>query len=76
MYKIDNYNRAIAIDRYVTDVVGGLHFLETKEMLKDSLIEKKQQLSDEDLEYEIMRHDPQILSDIYIEEILEEVQHA
>lgn len=73
MNKIDSYNRSMAIERYVTDIVGGLHFLETKEMLKDLLIEKKQQLDNDTLEHEIMRHDPLLLTDIYIEEILQEV---
>jgi hypothetical protein len=76
MYKIDNYNRETVIERYVTDIVGGLHFLETKEMLKDCLIKDKRSLTDDELELEIMRHDPGILSDIYLEEILEEVQHV
>lgn len=73
MYKIDNYNRETVIERYVTDIVGGLHFLETKEMLKDYLMKNKRSLTDNELEIEIMRHDPQILGDIYLEEILEEV---
>ena len=76
MYKVDNYNRDIVIERYVTDIVGSLHFLQTKEMLKDYLIKEKQSLTDDELEFEIMRHDPQLLSDIYLEEILEEVQHV
>lgn len=76
MYKIDNFNRDLIIERYVTDIVGGLHFLETKERLKELLLEQKHHLSDEDLEYEIMRHDPGLMSDIYIEEIMEEVSHA
>lgn len=73
MYKIDNYNRETVIERYVSDIVGSLHFLETKEMLKDCLLEKKRQLDDEELEIEIMRHDPMLMTDIYIEEILQEV---
>lgn len=76
MNKIDSYNREIVIERYVTDIVGGLHFLETKEMLKDLLIDKKRELDNESLEYEIMRHDPLLLTDIYIEEILQEYNHA
>ena len=76
MYKVDNYNRDIVIERYVTDIVGGLHFLETKEILKQCLMKDKQSLTDDELEFEIMRHDPQLLSDIYLEEILEEVQNA
>jgi hypothetical protein len=76
MYKVDNYNRDIVIERYVTDIVGGLHFLETKEILKQCLMKDKQSLTDDELEFEIMRHDPQLLSDIYLEEILEEVQHV
>ncbi len=76
MYKIDNFNRGIIIERYVDDIVGGLHFLETKERLKDCLLQQKHQLDNEDLEVEIMRHDPGLLTDIYIEEIVEEVAHA
>lgn len=76
MYKIDNFNRGIIIERYVDDIVGGLHFLETKERLKDCLLHQKHQLDNEDLEIEIMRHDPGLLTDIYIEEIVEEVAHA
>lgn len=76
MYKIDNFNRETIIERYVTDIVGGLHFLETKEMLKNCLIDKKRSLDNDDLEMEIMRHDPGLLSDIYLEEFLEEVQHV
>jgi len=73
MNKIDSFNREMVIDRYVTDIVGGLHFLETKEMLKNCLIESKRQLSNDDLEIEIMRHDPMLMTDLYISEILEEV---
>lgn len=73
MYKIDDYNREQVIERYVTDIVGNLHFLDTKEMLKNCLIEKKQALDDDELEIEIMRHDPMLLTDIYIEEILQEI---
>jgi len=73
MYKIDNFNRETIIERYVTDIVGGLHFLETKEMLKNCLIDKTRSLDNNELEIEIMRHDPMLLSDIYLEEILEEV---
>lgn len=76
MYKIDNYNRETVIDRYVTDIVGGLHFLESKEMLKDCLMHNKRSLTNEELEIEIMRHDPGLLTDIYLEEILEEAQHV
>lgn len=76
MYKIDNFNRGIIIERYVDDIVGGMHFLETKERLKDCLLHQKHQLDNEDLEVEIMRHDPGLLTDIYIEEIVEEVAHA
>jgi hypothetical protein len=73
MYKIDSFNREMIIERYVTDIVGDLHFLETKEMLKKFLIDKKRSLSNDELEIEITRHDPLLLSDIYLEEILEEV---
>jgi hypothetical protein len=76
MHKIDNYNRESIIDRYVIDIVSGLHFLEAKEMLKDYLIHNKRLLTNEDLEIEIMRHDPGLLTDIYLEEILEEAQHV
>jgi hypothetical protein len=69
MYKIDNYNRNIIIERYVDDIVGGLHFLETKERLKDCLLQQKQTMSDDNLEIEIMRHDPGLLTDIYIEQM-------
>lgn len=72
MYKIDSFNRETVIDRYVTDIVGGLHFLETKEMLKELLIDKKRELDNDTLEYEISRHDPLLLTDLYIEEILQE----
>lgn len=73
MNKIDYCNREQVIDRYVTDIVGGLHFLETKEMLKNCLIERKRELDNEELEVEIMRHDPMLLTDLYIEEILQEI---
>lgn len=73
MNKVDYYNRDQVIERYVTDIVGGLHFLETKEMLKNCLMDKKQQLDNEELEIEIMRHDPMLLTDLYIEEILQEI---
>lgn len=76
MNKIDNYNRNIIIERYVDDIVGRLHFLETKERLKDCLLEQKDTLSNDDLEFEIMRHDPGLLTDVYIEQMLEEVSHA
>lgn len=76
MFKIDNFNRDIVIERYVDDIVGSLHFLEIKERLKECLLKEKAQISNEDLELEIMRRDPEILRDIYIEEIMEESIHA
>ena len=76
MYKIDNFNRDILIERYVTDIVGGLHFLETKEMLKDILMQQKHQLNNDELECEIMRHDPGLMTDVYVEEIMEGVGYA
>ena len=76
MYKIDDFNREIIIDRYVDDIIGNLHFLETKELLKDHLLTEKHKLTNEELEYEVTRHAPEILSDIYIEEMIEGVYHA
>lgn len=76
MYKIDSFNREFVIDRYVDDIVGGLHFLETKERLKEYLLKDKHELDNDLLEREIMRHDPDLLRDIYIEEISQEVSHA
>jgi hypothetical protein len=76
MYKIDNFNRELIIERYVDDIVGRLHFLEVKEHLKDCLLQQKYSLNNEDLEIEIMRHDPGLMTDIYLEETLEEVSHA
>lgn len=76
MYKIDNYNRSYIIERYVTDIVGGMNFLDIKSRLKDKLLEEKHNLTNEELEYEIMRHDPNLLSDIYIEEMMKEITHA
>ena len=73
MNKIDYYNRETILERYVTDIVGNLHFLETKERLKNCLIEQKRELSNDELEIEIMRHDPMLMTDLYIEEILQEV---
>lgn len=76
MYKIDNYNRDMIINRYVDDIVGSLHFLEIKERYKDLLLKQKYDMSDDDLELEIMRHDPGLFTDIYLEQLMEEVQHA
>lgn len=72
MNNIDNYNRELVIERYVTSLVGSLNFIETKEMLKDLLIEKKSLIDDHSLEREILDHDPFLLTDLYIEEILQE----
>lgn len=74
MYKIDNFNRDLIIERYVDDIVGGLHFLETKERLKDCLLQQKYQLNNDDLEVEIMRHDPDLLRDVYIEEMIDTLE--
>ena len=76
MYKIDNYNRNYVIERYVDDIVGSMHFLDIKSRLKDFLLQDKYSLSNEELEYEIIRHDPSLMSDIYIEELMEEVVNA
>lgn len=76
MYKIDNYNRNYVIERYVDDIVGSMHFLDIKSRLKDFLLQDKYSLSNEELEYEIMRHDPSLMSDIYIEELMGEVVNA
>lgn len=69
MYKIDNFNRDLIIERYVDDIVGGLHFLEVKERLKSCLLQQKQSLTNDELEIEISRHDPNVLVDLYIEEM-------
>lgn len=69
MNKIDSYNRNLAVERYVEDIVAPLHLLECKEMLKDLLRWQKRELSNSELEIEISRHDPGLLSDIYSEEI-------
>ena len=76
MNKVDNFNRNLIIERYVDDIVGSLHFLEIKERLKNCLLQQKHYLSNEDLELEIMRHDPGLLTDLYIEEMMEEVANA
>jgi hypothetical protein len=73
MYKIDNFNKDLITERYVDDIVNKLHFIEVKERLKDCLLQQKCKLSNEDLELEIMRHDPELLTDIYLEETLEGV---
>lgn len=69
MNKIDNYNRNLAINRYVDDIVAPLHYLEAKEMLKELLLIQKRQLSNEELENEIMRHDSGLFTDIYSQEL-------
>lgn len=69
MFKIDNFGRELVLERYVDDIVGGLHFLDMQERLKNCLIEQKRQLSNEELETEISRHDPNLLKDLYIEEM-------
>ncbi len=76
MNKVDNFNRNLIIERYVDDIVGSLHFLDIKERLKNCLLQQKHYLSNEDLELEIMRHDPGILTDLYIEQMMEEVANA
>lgn len=69
MFKIDNFGRELVLERYIDDIVGGLHFLDMQERLKNCLIEQKRQLSNEELETEISRHDPNLLKDLYIEEM-------
>ena len=76
MYKIGNYNRDIIIERYVDDIVGGMDFLETKQKLKSYLMKEKYEMSDDDLEWEIIRRDPSLFGDLYVDELLEEVLHA
>jgi hypothetical protein len=68
MYKIDDYNKEYIIERYVNDIISKMHFLDIKSRLKNYLLRDKHNLSLEVLETEIMRHDPKLLSDIYIEE--------
>jgi len=75
MYKIDNSNRDLIIERYVDDIVGGLHFLEVKERLKALLIKEKMTLDNDYLEIEVQRHDPNLLVDIYLEEIVQGGYH-
>lgn len=69
MYKIDDFGRELVIERYVDDIVGSLHFLDMQEKLKNCLIEQKRQLTNNQLECEISRHDPHLLRDLYIEEM-------
>lgn len=73
MYKVDNYNRNLILERYVDNIVHNLHLLEAREMLKSLLLKEKSQLDDEELEIEIMRHDPGLFTDIYVEELMEEI---
>lgn len=82
MNKIDNYNRSLAIQRYVNDIVAPLHYLEAKEMLVSLLTVQKAELSNEELEQEIQRHDSGLFTDIYSHELYstsltkEEKQHV
>lgn len=76
MSSIDSLNREFVIERYVDDIVGGSNFLEIKERLKSCLIQQKRELPNDELELEIMRHDPGLLTDIYIEQLFEEVSHV
>ena len=69
MYKIDNYNRNLAIKRYVDDIVAPLHYLEAKELLKELLLNQKKELGNAELEEEIRRHDFGLLTDIYTDEL-------
>ena len=69
MYKIDDFGRELVIERYIDDIVGGLHFLDMQERLKACLIDQKRELTNDELEIEIARHDPNLLSDLYIEEM-------
>lgn len=69
MNKIDNFNRTLIINRYIDDIVSPLHLLEAKEMLRDLLRLQKAELGNEELEIEISRHDPDLLADIYTEEL-------
>jgi hypothetical protein len=73
---IDDTDREMIIERYVYDIVGRLNFIDVKEHLKDCLLQEKSRLNNYDLEAEIMRHDPSLLTDIYIEQMVEEVYHA
>jgi hypothetical protein len=76
MYKINSFNRDYIIERYVDDIVGGLHFIDIKSRLKQCLMQEKHYISSEELEYEIMRQDPMLMSDIHIEELIEEATSA
>lgn len=69
MNKIDNYNRNLAIDRYIEDIVAPMHLLDCKETLKDYLRMQKAGMGNQELEEEIQRHDPGLLSDIYAQEL-------
>lgn len=69
MNKIDNYNRNLAVTRYVDDIVAPLHYLEAKELLKELLTNQKKELSNSELEEEIMRHDSGLFTDIYTHEL-------
>lgn len=75
VYKIDDFSRELVIERYVEDIVSGLHFLDLKERLKCSLLRDKRHLSNDQLEIEIERHDPGLLKDLYIEEMTAVIDH-
>lgn len=69
MNKIDNFNRNLAIERYVEDLVAPMHLLDCKETLKDYMRMQKAGLGNDELEEEIRRHDPGLLADIYSQEL-------
>lgn len=73
---IDVLNRDYVIERYVDDIVGSMDFLEARCKLKDLLLQQKYSLSNDELEYEIRRYNPMLLTDSFIQEILEEVQYG
>jgi hypothetical protein len=73
---IDCFDLNVVIERYVDDIVGSFDFLEVKEKLKEYLIREKYQLSNDELELEIMRSNPHLFTDLYVDEILEEVSNG
>jgi hypothetical protein len=68
MYKIDHFNRNQILLEYIDSILDPKSDSEVRDMAKRLLIETKGNLSNIQLENEIMRHFPYILINTYISE--------
>lgn len=69
-FTIENYNRDYVQQEYVDYIVGSMDFLEARTMLKEYILQDKDNLSNKELEREIRLLAPNVLYDTLTDELV------